>query len=318
MTRVSAIIPNYNHGRFLDQRLRTVLGQTYQDLEVIYLDDASTDDSSAVFAPFSSDRRIRAFTNQVNSGSTFVQWNRGVREARGEYIWIAESDDYADQGLLAALVGQLDRYPQAGIAYCQSWLVDDRGQITGSMNQWTAGLDPTRWTSDFVGEGRHECSRYLVVKNTIPNASAVLFRRALYERIGGADETMRFCGDWKTWVQILLTSDVVFVAQPLNYFRVHAQTVRNTFTRDLLFVEESYRIVAHISHAIPVPADILELVREGLAIRWASALRPGGAALRHSRRILAVARTVDPQIGRRLAQKLAKRCVSGIGRRLKA
>src|SRR5262249_18474393 len=156
-------------------------------------------DSSTVFARFSGDRRIRAFANQVNSGSTFVQWNRGVKAARGEYIWIAESDDYADHGLLAALVEQLDRYPQAGIAYCQSWLFDDQGQITGSMNEWTAGLDPAHWANDFVGDGRHECSHYLIVKNTIPNASAVLFRRSLYERIGGVDETMRICGDWMTW-----------------------------------------------------------------------------------------------------------------------
>jgi glycosyltransferase involved in cell wall biosynthesis len=294
-----------------------VLGQTYQDFEVIYLDDASTDDSGTVFARFSNDRRIRAIANQINSGSTFVQWNRGVQAARGEYIWIAESDDYADQGLLAALVEQLERYPQAGIAYCQSWLVDDQDQIAGSMSEWTAGLSPTRWANDFVGEGRHECSRYLIVKNTIPNASAVLFRRSLFERIGGADETMRICGDWMTWARLLLIADVAFVARPLNYFRVHPQTVRSSHMRGLIYAEECYRVAATIARAVAVPDTPMELAREGLAACWASAIRPKNVASRYNRRILAIAREIDPRIGWRLPRKLIERYTQAIRYRLK-
>src|SRR3954454_23268459 len=113
MPKVTVIIPSYNHARYLPRRLDSVLGQTFGDFEVLFLDDASSDGSRAVFEAHaaSSDPRVRALFNESNSGSTFKQWNRGLREARGEYVWIAESDDYADQSLLAELVECLDAHP---------------------------------------------------------------------------------------------------------------------------------------------------------------------------------------------------------------
>ena len=96
MPTVSVIVPNYNHARYLRQRIESVLGQTYQDFEVILLDDCSTDESRSVLGEYAKDPRVRIEFNEKNSGSTFKQWNKGVRLARGEYIWIAESDDYAD------------------------------------------------------------------------------------------------------------------------------------------------------------------------------------------------------------------------------
>ena len=112
--KVTVIIPNYNHARFLRRRLSTVLDQTYRDFEVLYLDDASTDHSAEVFADFSTYPEVRAILNQRNSGSPFAQWNRGVREAKGEFVWIAEADDYAAPDLLERLVEKLEQFPNAG------------------------------------------------------------------------------------------------------------------------------------------------------------------------------------------------------------
>jgi len=92
MPAVSVIVPNYNHARFLRRRVETILAQTFQDFELILLDDCSTDDSRSVLRQYSSDPRVRLEFNEVNSGSTFKQWNKGVRLAQGKYIWIAESD----------------------------------------------------------------------------------------------------------------------------------------------------------------------------------------------------------------------------------
>ena len=103
MPTVSVIVPNYNHARFLPQRIESILRQTYQDFELILLDDCSTDDSRAVLSQYASEPRVRIQFNEVNSGSTFRQWNKGVRLARGKYVWIAESDDYADERLLERL-----------------------------------------------------------------------------------------------------------------------------------------------------------------------------------------------------------------------
>src|SRR5690606_4865216 len=102
--RVSVIVPNYNYARYLEKRLQSIFDQTFQDFELLYLDDASTDDSEAVFARFAGDPRVRAFRNQTNGGNVFKQWNKGVREAKGEYIWLAEADDLAAPRLLEVLV----------------------------------------------------------------------------------------------------------------------------------------------------------------------------------------------------------------------
>src|SRR5215469_17881071 len=105
--RVSVVVPNYNHAQFLPKRIDSILGQSFQDFEVILLDDCSTDDSRSILSQYSAPPRVRLEFNQTNSGSPFKQWNKGVRLANGKYIWIAESDDYADERLLERLLAVL-------------------------------------------------------------------------------------------------------------------------------------------------------------------------------------------------------------------
>src|SRR5262249_35072754 len=123
LPKVSIVVPNYNHARFLPQRLDSILGQTFQDFELILLDDCSTDDSRTILSQYARDPRVRIEFNEVNSSNPFKQWNKGVGLARGEYVWIAESDDYADARLLENLAPRLDDEPRAGFAYCRSWRV---------------------------------------------------------------------------------------------------------------------------------------------------------------------------------------------------
>ena len=91
---VSIIIPNYNYARFLQQRIESVLAQTYTDYEIILLDDASTDDSVSILNHYKTNSRVAHLEiNSVNTGSPFIQWQKGISLSRGKYIWIAESDD---------------------------------------------------------------------------------------------------------------------------------------------------------------------------------------------------------------------------------
>lgn len=272
MPKVSVIIPNYNYGRFLEKRIQSVLNQTYQDFEIIYLDDVSTDDSDQVLAKFLDNKRIRTIYNQVNSGSPFKQWNKGMREAQGEYVWIAEADDYADEHLLAELVDKLDNNPNVGIAYCQSWEIDENDKILSTMDWWTADLDEQRWKHDFVNSGKDELQQYLIVKNTIPNASAILLRRSVYEKVGGADETMRVAGDWMLWAKMLLISDVAFVAKPLNYYRTHRNNVRKKTTKSGLMIEECWRTIRYIAETAEISQDVLEQVCEKTVDWWVGSI----------------------------------------------
>src|SRR5262249_7024813 len=149
--KVTVITPGYNHARYLPQRLESILAQTYRDFELIVLDDASTDGSRAVIESYLHDPRARAVFNERNSGSPFKQWTLGLRQARGEYVWIAESDDYAEPTLLEALVDRLDRHPNAGLAMCRSWIVDQDGATCFDHREYLKFLkqdehyDLSRW-----------------------------------------------------------------------------------------------------------------------------------------------------------------------------
>ncbi|MBI5142529.1 MAG: glycosyltransferase [Nitrospirae bacterium] len=273
MPKVSVIIPNYNHARYLDQRMVSVLGQTYRDFEVIFLDDASTDNSREVFGKYQGDSRIRAVFNEKNSGSPFVQWNSGVKMAKGEYVWIAESDDYADSRLLETLVGALDRNPSVGIAYCASMQVDQHGSEFGVWLPTDIGgyrLDENRWRTDFTNDGKDECSNFMIVRCTIPNASAVVFRKSVYEMTGYADETMRLCGDWLMWCKMLMISGISYTARPLNCFRTHRHSVRSTIEGEAAKIAEMYRVIRFISGGIDVSPEIMRRVNADMAGLWAA------------------------------------------------
>lgn len=228
MPLVSVIIPNYNHARFLERRIRSVLDQTFTDFEIILLDDASTDDSRKIIAQYEGHPLIRVVLSNQNSGSVSHQWNLGVSLSEATYVWIAEADDVADPELLANLVSRLESRSSAVLAYAQSWFIDELDQRTGDLNDWTADLDSERWRHDFVSDGTEECANCLSVKNTIPNASAVVFRRDAFLKAGGACEGFRLCGDWMTYSKVLMQGEMIFVSQHLNHFRLHASSVRAT------------------------------------------------------------------------------------------
>ncbi|MEI7736808.1 MAG: glycosyltransferase family 2 protein [Ferruginibacter sp.] len=223
---VTVIIPNYNHHPFLQQRLQTVKLQTVDTFECLVLDDNSSDMSRELINAFvKTDTRFSTIFNTENSGSTFAQWNKGVQLAGGEYIWMAESDDAADPSLLEDLVARLDADPSVVLAYCQSYRMNEKGAVTGTWKTYTDELDKERFTTDFVMEGKDYINQFLIYKNTIPNASAVVFRKSVYEQAAMAPEHLKNNGDWLIWLKMLCYGKVAFVARPLNYFRYHEQSV---------------------------------------------------------------------------------------------
>ena len=176
---------------------------------------------------------MRATFNAENNGSPFKQWNLGLSQAKGEYVWFAESDDYADPALLETLVDRLDRHPNVGLAVCQSWIVDQDSKLLGNYRDLLEHQNhSSHWREDYVNAGHDECKNYMFWHNTIPNASAVLWRREILERAGGAPTDLRVCGDWMAYINVLQLSDIAFVSTPLNYFRQHQANVRTRALRE--------------------------------------------------------------------------------------
>lgn len=247
--KVSVIVPNYNHAIYLAERLDSILAQTYNDLELLILDDASRDGSHRILARYYGKPRVQILVTGRNSGSAFPQWNRGISLARGEYIWIAESDDSADPHFLEILLPLLDENPNLGLAYCQSCLIDKEGVAVGDSLAWTSDLDPMRWKFDFVNNGRDEISNYLIHKNTIPNASAVITRRSVLNKVLPVDSSFKLCGDWLHWGKVLLQTDVAYVAAPLNHWRLGSSNSR-LLPPGIVEWKEGRRVVSYLATAL--------------------------------------------------------------------
>lgn len=317
MPRVSVVVPSYNHARFLDRRIQSVLDQTLQDIEVIILDDASTDDSRDVIARYADDPKVRTILNEKNSGSVFRQWNKGLRQATGELVWIAESDDYADPRFLEVLAARLDEYPSAGVAYCQSWVVDENDQKLHIIELARRRFNSDRWERDFFNDGRNECATYFSRRCVINNASSALLRRSVVEQVGYAEEDWRIAGDWIFWSKMLLASDIVFVAQPLNYWRQHSTTVRARTTGNGEMIAESYKASAYIAAKANAPADVLERARADRFGDWVCYSEDYLFGPRQNYRIYKQAREFDPFVRRRIARYLPLAPIRIVGRPLR-
>ena len=300
--RVSVVVPNYNHARFLRRRIDSILAQTFQDFELILLDDCSTDESRSILDLYAGHSKVKIEMNQVNSGNPFKQWNKGIRLAHGEYIWIAESDDYADVQFLETLVSALETRPKAQFVYCRSWRVTEDDHLDGFAESQFVGMEPSRWNIDFYADGREECRNFMVRGCTVQNASAVLFRKGAYDQVGGADESLSLCADWKFWASLMLIGDFGYVARPLNYFRFHPASVRNSAFVTKRDVGQWLRVVAWIlGHADP-PSDVLQEVYRYQANRWVPVLLSAAVPLEVKLDTLRCARAVDPHPVRRMAR----------------
>jgi len=269
MAKVSVVIPSFNHHKYLEQRISSVFAQTYKDFECIIIDDASTDGSQEILKRYEGHPNLKLVFNAANSGNPFVQWNSGIRMAQGEYVWVAESDDFTSPTFLEKLVALLDAHPNLGFACCQSWVVNESGDKIYLWTKQPGLFISDRWSADFVACGAEESVRFLYCGNTIPNASAVLFRRDLYNQIGGADERLYYAGDFLLWTMMLKRFDMAYCAEPLNYFRcIHLGSQRFRAVRERPPIEELARVYDYILENFPCsPAD-QDAAKDRLAETW--------------------------------------------------
>ena len=218
---VSVLIPNYNHARFLDERIQSVLNQTYQNFEVIILDDKSTDNSVEVINKYKDNPRVSCIVvNEENSGSTFKQWHKGFELAKGEIVWIAESDDSCDKSLLDTLVrGYVDH--DAVLAFCRSCKYD----VKGNKNYY---LHQSKLHDDMVMDGKCFISQYMFERNSVANASSAIFSRQVAMSIDKQYMKMKGNGDWLFWIELMEHGNVFFCTKELNFFRFHSSNTTRT------------------------------------------------------------------------------------------
>lgn len=254
--RVSVIVPNYNHSKFLRQRIDSILQQSYQDFEVILLDDCSTDNSKDILASYADNPHVSTILiNEKNSGSPFKQWERGMEFAKGEFIWIAESDDTADPSFLEELMTPLANTPNAVLAFSHSYLIDTDGNVMEGDLHNNSGDQVD------IYNGRIFCRQKMTTHNYIHNASMVVFRLSAYQQLDKEYyQQFRACGDWAFWVDICLQGKVIEVCKKLSCFRIHPNKVTTTTKTDNAWNEVAVILTDFIRH-IPLKGLSLHLFR---------------------------------------------------------
>lgn len=245
MPQVSVIVPNYNHAPYLRQRLDSILDQTFQDFEVIVIDDHSTDNSREVMESYRNHPKVsRIVYNEQNSGSAFRQWVKGITLAQGEWVWIAESDDWAEPTFLETMMRAVTKNPSCGLAYSWSYRTDEQGNLLWEV--------PDKKEVKLY-QGETFIREKLLLSNVIVNVSACLFKRELFQpEHVKLYENMRLCGDWFFYVLLAEQADVVVEKLPLNYCRRHGTNISESAEAKGLTLLEGADVLDYIVNHYPI------------------------------------------------------------------
>ena len=309
--RVTFVVPTYNYARFVGQALDSLLGQTFPAIEVIVIDDASTDGTPEVLAAYADDPRVRLVRHELNIGHIRT-YNEGIGLARGEFVGLLSADDLClDRDAVREQVAMFDSDPDVGFVYPAQAYVDESGRLVHVA---------APWPEDHVRDG-HEELRHLVFTNYVP-ASGPLVRRACHDVVGRYDERLPHAGDWDLWLRLCTRFRAGYLARPLYGYRMHGTNMHHHVVTARQATGEHVQIVNRAFRALPrtAPPAVRRLRRPALrqaalsAIDWEKGQgRPGRAwtLVLHSLR-----RSPDLLLTRRfyvVAAKLAM--VTGLGSR---
>ncbi len=258
LKKVSVIVPNYNHLRFLSERLNSISEQTYPIYEVIVLDDYSTDGSREWLENNLYDilPGARLVLNEENSGNVWTQWKKGLELAQGDYVWIAESDDVCSPHFLERVMDGFQD-DKVVISYSESQQIDENGnKISSDYLDYVGDVDQNKWRSSYVNDGIEEIKNALSIKNTIPNVSAVVIKRENLLDVfnTGYDSIMSYkvAGDWKIYMELLKGGNIAFSSDALNMHRRHGSSVTHSLNSK-----------QHLKEVLSVQNDIQNFVSIG-------------------------------------------------------
>lgn len=215
MARISVIIPTYNCAEYVAQTLHGVVRQDWEDLEIIVVDDGSTDGTPGIAASYGSQVRLIV---QDNAGVCAAR-NRGIEMATGEYICLLDHDDYWLPGKLHQQVRTLEGYPGAGVVYSsfQHWTRRSDGCFP-APETFSAERQVTDIDAAYSGWIYH-----LFLLDCWMLTSTAMFRREVFDRCGVFDPTLPYSEDWDLWLRISRVYPFVKLKQATTLYRQHPQ-----------------------------------------------------------------------------------------------
>lgn len=238
---VVAVIPNYNYARFMQERLDSIVFQTYPVSKIIVLDDCSSDNSIDVIEKYIANNKtnipIELYKNEKNSGSVFAQWQKAFNMADGEYVWIAEADDSCNEKFLETVMRGFDD-PEVVISYCESLTMDENNKILmGDLRVWIDIFKTHKWDADYVKDGKEEVAETMCINNTIANVSSAVFRKGDYNQIIEGAKSYKLAGDWYVYMNILKLGKIAYFKESLNYHRMQSQGLTLSTSHEKEFEE---------------------------------------------------------------------------------
>jgi glycosyltransferase involved in cell wall biosynthesis len=238
---VTFIVTCHNYGRYLRQALDSLVNQTLSDLEILVIDDASTDETPHVLEEYRGLPQVRIVSHSTNQGN-IASYNAGLRLARGRYVGILSADDYALRADAAARqTAMFEADPRVGLVYSAHTVFDSVGVIRHVVP----------WSTDGRHPGLQEFRR-LMWGNYILHSGALL-RREVVDELGPYDPRLSHSGDWDMWLRAAARHDVGYIAEPLYAYRLH-QT--NMFHRGLPPWRETDQVLLTIERAFAsLPGD---------------------------------------------------------------
>lgn len=248
--KISVVVPNYNYSNYLYQRVYSILNQNYKIHELIILDDASKDNSlfyiEQIEQKISEFVNVKVVVNDINSGNAFSQWQKGINLATGDYVWVAEADDYAKKNFLNEVVSPLKKNNNIVISYADTGFIDSNGYITkNSLVDQIDILKTNHWNASYVNKGISEINSYSYLNCTIPNVSGTIIKKGNYDEIFESAKKFHQSGDWFTYLNILNLGDISYINKTLNYYRVHGNNISQTFDKKahILEIQRIYKFV---------------------------------------------------------------------------
>lgn len=248
MTKVSVIVPNYNHSLFLEERLSSIFNQTFQDFEVILLDDASTDDSVFVLKAYAENDKVsHLIINTTNTGSPFKQWKKGIELAKGEFIWIAESDDSCEPTFLEHHINSIS---EAEVSVAKVILLQNNIKTNKEIKH--PAFEESNTVTLGVSNFNTNCP--------IRNVSSLIFRK-LDEKELQQSKFWEYdiIGDFVFYFEFFFNKNVVFNSNAINYFRKDGTGLSSIKSKDLTYYNKYFNEhVSFISHVFKQEEGLLK------------------------------------------------------------
>jgi glycosyltransferase involved in cell wall biosynthesis len=201
---VSIIIPNYNHARFVSDAINSVMKQDYQNVEIIVVDDGSTDNSRKVIGQFGD--QVKYIYHQKNAGLSVAR-NTGIHASNGVFIGVLDADDMYEPAFISTLVASLEANPDADGIYCGYRFVDQENNPLPQIENRSVPSDEL-YTSLLDGN-------FFVPES-------IFLRRYVYDDVGLFDEALRACEDWDVWLRVTKKYRIIHVPEILTRHRILA------------------------------------------------------------------------------------------------